>query len=60
MPPLDISLFILLIVIVFTSVGVAGFVTFARFLNIEKERARRFRVIHSKPSIDDNDSTSSR
>jgi flagellar basal body-associated protein FliL len=49
MVPTDITLIIILVVTLFLGICIAGFITFSRFLTIEKEKAKRFRARNPKP-----------
>ncbi len=48
--PIEITLVIILVAAAFVAVCIAGFIVFSRFLGIEKERARRFRKVNTKPT----------
>ena len=48
MVPTDVTFLIVLISAAFIGICIAGFITFSKFLKIEKERGRRFRDVHGK------------
>ena len=50
MIPPDVALVMVLAATLFMGVAIAGFIVFYRFLNIEKERGKRFRAIHGNKS----------
>ncbi|MDR3692822.1 MAG: hypothetical protein P4L46_25810 [Fimbriimonas sp.] len=48
MVPTDIKLVIVLVVVAFLGVSIAGFFTFFRFLEIERQKAKRFRAFRTR------------